>query len=631
MAEHHLDRRQVLRAMLLGAAGLAVPAACGVPSGGHPVVDGPGPSTGPGTGGANRKAPTPADASTPAALVTAFLGAVAGRLHFDGNGGDTAKAAERAAAFLTSPTRQTWQPGSQITVVRNVGDLAQSTGDQAGSTFVDASLLPVGTLGLNGIVSPPPPSPSSEPVSVRFTVVPNTEPGRPGLYLINKIDTGGGVTGLGGMMLEAANLEDLYSPQLIYFWSTGGPSQGLVPDLRYVPRVGISQEIQLTEVVDWILGPASDIPNIAVQSTQYSGSGTSLVGPNLTAPDSDGLLVNLTIAPQGLSPDQVVAQLRWSLRPLYNDAVRLQINSQPQQVDGGGIDFRRRNLADEPFRSADETEFCIANNVVRKVSDPAAVPPVLNDPATNRDVELAALSRDMRYAALVKTDGRLFIGSAQGNDKPTFTIAQLPGRASTRPAFLPVTTPRVLVGVGGQLYLVRPDGEAVQLQLPVGRPVTAFAVAPDGHRVGLVSNGAAYVCGLKVNNIDDLTFGPPRLINTELSDCTGIAWSRLDRVLVAGQRGSQFRLVEATIDGAIAKAWLPFSGRILSVVAQPPLPWLASGPGVAMVQTANGAYEAFLNHNDPLQFPTSSQPSPSPSTGGSTVGLGIPKNPFYLD
>ena len=41
------DRRQVLRGLLLGAAGVAVPGAlagCGVPSGGHAVVDGPGPS-----------------------------------------------------------------------------------------------------------------------------------------------------------------------------------------------------------------------------------------------------------------------------------------------------------------------------------------------------------------------------------------------------------------------------------------------------------------------------------------------------------------------------------------------------------------------------------------------------------
>ena len=40
MADHHLDRRQVLRALLLGGAGLAVPAACGLPTGGHNVAAG---------------------------------------------------------------------------------------------------------------------------------------------------------------------------------------------------------------------------------------------------------------------------------------------------------------------------------------------------------------------------------------------------------------------------------------------------------------------------------------------------------------------------------------------------------------------------------------------------------------
>ena len=46
------DRRTVLRAILLGSAGIAVPSGlaalggCGVPTGGRPEVDGPGPSAG---------------------------------------------------------------------------------------------------------------------------------------------------------------------------------------------------------------------------------------------------------------------------------------------------------------------------------------------------------------------------------------------------------------------------------------------------------------------------------------------------------------------------------------------------------------------------------------------------------
>ena len=50
MADRHLDRRQVLRALLLGGAGLAVPAACGLPTGGHAIIDGPAKTTQPGSG-----------------------------------------------------------------------------------------------------------------------------------------------------------------------------------------------------------------------------------------------------------------------------------------------------------------------------------------------------------------------------------------------------------------------------------------------------------------------------------------------------------------------------------------------------------------------------------------------------
>ena len=73
------DRRQVLRALLLAGAGLAVPAACGVPTGGGPVVDGPGPTYDP-VAGTQVPQPDPAQATTPVRLVELFLAAVSGPL-----------------------------------------------------------------------------------------------------------------------------------------------------------------------------------------------------------------------------------------------------------------------------------------------------------------------------------------------------------------------------------------------------------------------------------------------------------------------------------------------------------------------------------------------------------------------
>ena len=92
MADWRPDRRQLLRALLLAGAGLAVPSACGVPSGGGPIVDGSGPSYDPSTGARGRP-PTPGDANSATELVQLFLYAISGPL----NTGDALNAARGRA------------------------------------------------------------------------------------------------------------------------------------------------------------------------------------------------------------------------------------------------------------------------------------------------------------------------------------------------------------------------------------------------------------------------------------------------------------------------------------------------------------------------------------------------------
>src|SRR5437764_12521533 len=88
------DRRQVLRALLLAGTGIALPAGCGVPSGGPPFVDGTGPTYDP-IGGQQGKPPDPSGADTPTALVELFLAAVSGPLE---NPEQRATARDRARA-----------------------------------------------------------------------------------------------------------------------------------------------------------------------------------------------------------------------------------------------------------------------------------------------------------------------------------------------------------------------------------------------------------------------------------------------------------------------------------------------------------------------------------------------------
>jgi hypothetical protein len=635
VADRHPDRREVLRAMLLGAAGLAVPAACGLPTGGHAIIDGPAKIGQPGSADNPQKAPTPDGMSNPKALVSAFFGAVAGRVN---STDEMAAANERALKFLTTTASGLWpqQGNGYITVVRLDPDM--TVAEAANGTLVEVSVKPTGLIqpGAKGVVAPPN---DARPRKLQFTVVDTGAPGQVRLR-INQIETLDGDLPLTGMMLDSNQLDGvLFTAQLLYFWSVD--HSGLVPDLRYVAKAGVGREIQYTDIVNWMLQGPSPFIQDAVLPNTYSG--ISLALPNLAAPDNDGLLVNLTLQPpQSLSLDQVMAQLRWSLQPLYDGTVRLQVASQRQNVDGSTVNLRLRqwNLADKQDR--DDTEYCVVGGVVRPVDDLANTSPAILDNEANKGVAFAALSRDLKAAALVKTDGLLHVGDSQSAD---FIVAQQSGRplsgqpaSWTRPVYLPSSSHRVLIGLNGLLYLVGADGAAERLQTPDSiQEVSAFSLAPDGRRIAVISGGLPYVCSLIVNGRanNEISFGSlQRQLDVGLTGCTAIAWLRLDRVLVAGRvgQGSTFQMVVSTIDGAVLKDFgPPFTSEIRSVVASPPTAWdTISGTDVALMQTASGesGRRVYSGNSGLLALPT--QPSPSPSASGPAQAPGIPTYPFYL-
>jgi hypothetical protein len=387
-----------------------------------------------------------------------------------------------------------------------------------------------------------------------------------------------------------------------------------------------------------LAGP-SEFLSSAVMGGVYGD--INLVGPNLLPPDNDGLLVNLNspLPPGPVGPQGAMDQLRWSLRASYEGPVRLQVNSQKlPQVDGSSSAFLQSNLADQHFRRDDDTAFCVANGVVRPVENPYQLPAAVNDPALNKGVRLAALSRDRLSAALVKTDNRLYVGGASG-DKVRFTaVPGLTGTSWTRPAFLPANKPTVMVAVNGGLYVIDVNG-GTSAQIGIGTDtvttVSAFSVAPDGHRIALVANGIAWVGALRVD-VNGISIGPLQSIDPGLTEPTSIAWSRLDRVLVAGRnaQAGNYQLSEVTIDGAIAEIWTAggYSAKINSVVALPYLPSDPPETGPAMVQTANNnaSYAGSVGSPHPVAF-TFTAGTPTPSASGGAAGLGVPTNPFFID
>lgn len=621
------DRRQVLRALLLAGAGIALPAACGVPSGGRPVVDGNGPAYDPGGGQQQGEPPNPANASTPTALVELFLAAVSGPLE---TSEQQAAATQRARSFLTREAARSWQPvnSSKVTVVR-VGNLTNATGGR--DVTVYCTLQPIGLFdGPTGEVVQSPDL-DTAPVPAQFTVVPNDAQSG---FLISEIRADPVQSGL--VLSTAALDEQYFTPQLIYFWDIN--HRALVPDLRYVPRAGVPQSQQRADIIRWLIGDPSDL--IApVTSANIIPDGTSLPLPNVVT-ESDRLVVNLTGVFQAADLGKVMSELRWSLNPLYpldSGRIELQIASRPQQVDGTAEPYLADNPADAGFRDPDPRPYCVVSGQVYPVESGYAVPPVLAN--IGRPVAQAAVSRDRQQAALVcaagKNESRLWLGLANKTDGASYLDAGLVGTQWSRPAFLP-SGRRVLVAVDGRLYVVAAAGSFT----PLLDNVVAFAVAPDGYRFALIGqgNGARGTVGAWVGVLREvagrLTVTGLRALDPGLTGLRAVAWTRLDRVLIAGGTAGEYRLAEVTIDNAIQTAWTgrPFRLPISSVVAYPKLPSQPTGSGPVMVQTDNGAFRVFTSADPaPLEFAaTSGSPRPSTSPSGAPAAQ-TPTAPFFVD
>jgi len=616
MADRSVDRRQVLRALLLGAAGLAVPAACGVPTGGGPIIDGAGPTYDPVAGGA--PPPDPRDATTATALVEGFLAAASGPL---ADPEQLVAARKRTWSFLTSEARDAWKSSASdvVTVVR-VENLTSSI--SPGSTVVSGTFQPVGNfVREKGTVEPV--TGNAAPVPVKFTVTPTSDGPRISELPVSVLPP--------GLPLAAAALGDnkYFTPQLIYFWDNN--KRWLVPDLRYLASTGVVANQRFAAIAKWlVLGPSQLISSVA--GTIFPT--TDLPGPNADIQDSK-VVLNFSAALQGADLAKLLAQLRWSLQPLHPlslGSVEIQIGGRTQPVPDPDL-YRQANPADDGSRPADPQAFCVTDKVIQPVdgtfvrSVGGTLPAVLAKTDYNRDVAKAALSRDNTAAALVTTQRRLLVGRADERGAVSYQEVALSGRDWSRPVWLP-SGRKLLVAVDGSLYAVTQGG---RVSAPIISGVKAFAVAPDGYRVALVQQGVLQVAVLHDDG-DQQSLGTPRPLDTGLSDLAGVAWSRLDRLVVAGRnQANQWRLAEITFDGAIRDVWdANFLNPIVAVVAYPKPPSQPQGPGAVMVQTEDTAAFRLFKSSDKAEQLTVPEPSPAPSNG-TTRSKPVPTAPFYPD
>jgi hypothetical protein len=578
--------------------------ACGVPTSGPPVSDGPPPAGG---GSANGGLPPPPgpneETGTADAFVNDYLQAVAGA-----TGPEAQVAAARA--YMTAGAGGAWaRPSSngQVNVLRQIGgwsdDRPRTASD--GSTVIDVTgkFEIVGEFVVaTGVLEPPPAANRVSAAADRRTLK----------FSVGDSDAGSGRFRLTdhvppGLYMSEQALQRWFAPHPIYFWD---PShEALIPDIRYVPSV-LSGIQQATQVVIWTLGNPSDWINGATQQTVSA----SLADPTISVTSGGTYVVNLSANAHALESAALLAyQLRWSLGTLTIGAgtvpmpVDVEIQGQSQVISSdNGFREHVANLAAsrssveasayaiQPVSGGKVVQVKINSATEAITVGQSGQPPILNSPTKNANVVAAAVNGSASAAALVRVVGRaetLWIRRT-GNVASDFVqVKGLAGSSMSRPQFVTQPAGAVVVAVDGQLKLVDAQNRVHPIQLPSGIPsVSAFSIAPDAHRVAFISGGRLYFSVITVGDPPTMTTAQPIVIGPNLVSATSVAWSSTSQLVVGGEgEGHTGKIAELNVDGSLDPN--PFtreygSAKIVQVAAYSydPLPPL--GFDEVMVQTS---------------------------------------------
>ena len=257
------------------------------------------------------------------------------------------------------------------------------------------------------------------------------------------------------------------------------------------------------------------------------------------------------------------------------------------------------------------------------------MPPVLGSPV-NTAVVSAAVNHD-RAAALVRSVGgkqqQLWLGNPDKGD-PGRQVPALTAKSISTPAWVSWPSPGVFVAAdGGLFYVPAGTGAGGRIDLSAdgfGATVSAVAAAPDSRRIAFVASGHVYVTTVLTGSGAPVVTAP-RAVPTDLADITAVAWSRENRIVVAGRRAGASTLEEVSIDG-VGVDVLPLTNlanlTVTRLVGYPRSP--LSGPGLSglqgflMIEASNRAWRVFTDQVGEL-FPENRQ-----ANGACTA-------PFFVD
>lgn len=598
------------RAALLALAGLLLTlAGCGVAGETRITRDHDAARRGLESGDRDLAVPRTREQSTsPEQAVANYLRAVAG---------DREHAVDRVRDFLLPEARGTFNPPAEVVVVRQLNDLVPSL--RGGNSYeVPVRLQPVGVLTEQGAIRPLA-SDQRAVIEYTFVVSPGEAVQQPGYYLSKPyerllLSTSALAPVTSGPADQDTNV--LYRAHVLYFWDT--QLRTLVPDLRYLPRSTPAAQ-RPTEVVRRLLTGPSDWLGSTVQPPP---PGADMRGSVVVK--GGRMVVDLNAKatpPGGISPEKLLAQLRWSLWDWHQGSITLQIEGQEKASDGSPSAYISDNPAFE--LTSDPDMFCIADGVVlAECVDPArsGAPVILRSPF-NRDVRSAAISRrgNSWYAALVQAVGTrraLVVGHAgPGDTDPAYVQSGLTARAMSRPVWLGRGETRIagLVAADGQLYVFDASGRTTVLPTGV-TGIQTVAVAPDARRIAFIANNEVYVASLSPQR-DRFAVGVPQRLPTTVSGLTGVGFSRPDRLVVAGTRF----LAELSVDGAIEDRFHDLGDvKVTGISVHPDNPENGPTRGEILVEIGDTARQVYASRTLQIIWqgpaPTSPPPGGKPPT-----------------
>lgn len=614
------------------AAGLAVLVAllalagCGLPSHTAPKYAGPARSAAAAPDEV-KTPPVPTDANTMSGLLGLYLqSSVGANLDTDGDSnGAGNETQERMRQFMTPDMRKRWAPGQNLWIVSDPEIHDTPTG--AGELMLHVK----GTLNEKGEFKPPPLG--TRDIAFKYAVVTTAK----GLLLSSVPND---------VVLTESGLKQWYDAQPIYFWERGANPRKLVPDLRYMPRT-LSATKRVSEVLRWLkAGPGQLLQSVAspwpenfeIKDNPVVDQATGDVKVNLSGKAAGGNANDL---------NRLARQIRWSLPgDPAEHKVTLTIESQPNDATSEG--YAADDVAYERAGSnSGSTRFCVSNGVARPVAIPDDGGPVVLAPgSSNAQVVSAAINQQMDRAALVRQSGpkapqQLYVSDkVVGTGPPKYTEVDSAPHLG-RPAWMSYPVERLLISDGTRLLVSTDESaqafEQLALSAPQNLAISAFAVAPEGHRIALIADDGErrlMVAPLQLDN-NKLSIGTLQAITTSLGDNQAVGWLSETTLVVGGKPSPAppsgvlpYSLVSITVDGAEETA-LPAGARTASqqevtAVAVSTNSFYPSNQSI-MVESNGAARNVYYNDIDTLKL---SGP-PLAATPSGAAEAATPTAPFF--